>query len=520
MKKVRGKILWADDEIDHLRPHILFMEEKGYSITPVTNAEDALGLMHHSRFDLILLDEMMPGMDGLKALTEIKNIDPSVPVVMITKSEEENLMNEAIGGKIEDYLTKPVNPSQIFSSCKRILEKKSISRDKITRDYTAEFAEIRSLLDNALDADTWIQIHQRLSEREIELDRHTDLGLVQTLQDQRRECNLAFCKTVEEQYESWVNSKNRPVLSVDIVQKHIIPLLSQGDHVLLVIVDNLRLDQWLYLEPLLYDFFSVHLSHYFTILPSATPFSRNAIFAGLFPYEIQSKLPDLWKNHEDDESSLNRHEHSMLLAQLERYGLVLKPEPRYVKIMDAEEAKNTAKQASMFFSAPLSAMVFNFVDILAHKRSDVQILKEIVPDASAYRSLTRTWFEHSALFQILKLAAEAGVTVVLTSDHGSIQVNRGATVFGDRETSTNIRYKYGKSIRGDNKQVMEIKNPRRCGLPAQGINTNYLIAKEDYYFVYPTNYHKYLAMYRGSFQHGGISLEEMVLPLVTLKKRA
>jgi DNA-binding response OmpR family regulator len=520
MKRIRGKILWADDEIDHLRPHILFLEEKGYSVTPVTNAEDAIGLMKNDRFDLVLLDEMMPGMDGLKALSEIKTSDPSVPVVMITKSEEENLMNEAIGAQIEDYLTKPVNPSQIFSSIKRILEKNSISREKITRDYTTEFGSIRSQLDRPLDAEGWIDIHHRLCEREIELDRHPDLGLTQVLLDQRHECNRAFGRFVESSYESWVNAKDRPVMSMDLIRRNVVPLLTQGERVLFVVIDNLRLDQYLNIEPLLYDFFSVEQDHFFSILPTATPFSRNAIFAGLLPAEIQSQHPDLWKSREDDETSLNRHEHALLLSQLERLGLSVKPEPKYVKIMDPDEAKSVARQTDSYFASPLSVMVFNFVDILAHRRSDIPILKEIVPDASAYRSLTRTWFEHSALFHILKTAAESGVTVVLTSDHGSIQVNHGSTVYGDRETSTHIRYKYGKSIRGEAKEVMEIKNPRRCGLPSPGLNTNYLIAKEDHYFVYPTNYHKYLALYRGSFQHGGISLEEMVLPVATLKKRS
>jgi CheY-like chemotaxis protein len=520
MKRNRAKILWADDEIEHLRPHVLFLEERGYAVTPVANAEDAIGLVKKERFDLVLLDEMMPGMDGLKALSEIKILDPSVPVVMITKSEEENLMNEAIGAQIEDYLTKPVNPSQIFSSIKRILEKNRISRDKITRDYTSEFGAIRAQLDQSPDAEGWVDIHHRLCEREIELDRHPDLGLTQVLIDQRQECNRAFGRFVESRYESWVNAADRPVMSMDVIGRHVIPLVARGDRVLFVVIDNLRLDQYLFIEPLLYDWFSVEQSHYYSILPTATPFSRNAIFAGQLPAEIQSSQPDLWKSREDDETSLNRHEHALLLSQLERAGLSLKPEPRYVKIMDPDEAKSVARQVDAYFSTPLSVMVFNFVDILAHRRSDVPILKEIVPDAAAYRSLTRSWFEHSALFQILKAAAESNVTVVLTSDHGSIQVNHGSTVFGDRETSTNIRYKYGKSIRGEAKEVMEIRNPKRFGLPSQGLNTNYLIAKEDHYFVYPTNYHKYLALYRGSFQHGGISLEEMVLPVATLKKRS
>ncbi|HEX9935082.1 MAG TPA: PglZ domain-containing protein, partial [bacterium] len=273
------------------------------------------------------------------------------------------------------------------------------------------------------------------------------------------------------------------------------------------------------IEPLLYDFFTIETGTYFSILPTATPYSRNAIFAGLFPSEIQARYSDIWKSS-DDETSLNRHEQLLLAEQLKRYGVVLASPLRYIKIMDGEEAKNLLRQADAYFSTPFSAMVFNFVDILAHRRSDVPVLKEMVPDASAYRSLTRTWFEHSSLLQILRQASEAGVVVVLTSDHGSIQVHHGATVYGDRETSTNIRYKFGKSIRGENRQTFEIKNPRRYGLPSLGLSTNYLIAKEDHYFVYPTNYHKYLALYRGSFQHGGISLEEMVLPIATLKPRA
>jgi DNA-binding response OmpR family regulator len=519
MKKVRGKILWADDEIDMLRSHVLFLEERGYSVTPVTNAEDAISLVRRNRFDIVLLDEMMPGMDGLQSLSAIKETAPSLPVVMITKSEEENLMNEAIGGKIEEYLTKPVNPSQILSSCKRILEKRKISREKLTRDYTTEFGEISSLLYGPVSAEGWIDIHLKLCEREQELDRHPDLGLQQTLQDQRRECNQAFGRYIEENYSVWVRSKDRPMLSLDVIRNSVVPLLNDEKPVLFIVVDNLRLDQWLAIEPLLYDFFSIHRRHYFSILPTATPYSRNSLFAGYFPNEIETRFPDFWKNSEDDETSLNRYEHQLLVAQLERLGVRLKLEPKYVKLTDPDEARNTARNIASLFDSPLVTLVFNFVDILAHKRSGSDVLKEIVPDESAYRSLTRTWFEHSALFKILKTAAESGLKVVLTSDHGSIRTMRGATVFADKETSTNVRYKYGRAIKGDPKQSIVVSDPRKFGLPAKGINVNYLIAREDYYFVYPTNYHKYLALYRDSFQHGGVSLEEMVLPLVLLTER-
>jgi CheY-like chemotaxis protein len=521
VQKIRGKILWADDEIDMLRPHILFLEERGYEVTPVTNAEDALSLTRQERFDIILLDEMMPGMDGLQALRLLKETSPSIPVVMITKSEEENLMNEAIGGQIEEYLTKPVNPSQVFSSCMRILEKQKISGEKLTRDYTAEFSEIATLMDGPIPAEGWMNIHLKLCERELDLDGHPDLGLRQTLQDQRRECNGAFGRFVEENYAAWVRSRpeSRPVLLTDVIRRSVVPLLSGNRSVLFIVVDNLRLDQWLAIEPLLYPFFSVGRELVFSILPTATPYSRNSLFAGCFPVEIESLYPDFWQSGEDDESSRNRYEHQLLDAQLTRLGIKLKQDLRYVKIMDSEEAWNTAKHAQSMFNAPLTALVFNFVDLLAHKRSGSEILREIIPDESAYRSLTCTWFEHSALFQILRAAAESGVRVVLTSDHGSLRTMRGATVYADKETSTNVRYKVGRAIKGDPKQAISVKDPKKFGLPARGINANYLLAREDYYFVYPTNYHKYLALYRDSFQHGGVSLEEMVLPLVTLTER-
>ncbi|MCJ7812435.1 response regulator [bacterium] len=519
MKAVKCKILWADDEIDHLKSHILFLEERDYEVTSVTNAEDAISLIKKDRFDLVLLDEMMTGMDGLKALSIMKEINPSLPVIMISKSEEEDLMEEAIGGKIEEYLTKPVNPSQILSSCKRILEKKRITREKLTRDYTIEFGEISSVINGPVKPDDWIDIHVKLSERECDLDQHPDLGLSQTIQDQRRECNEAFGKYIEATYSEWVRGKERPLLSADLFKKSVVPFLKKGERVLFIIIDNFRLDQWLTIEPLVYDLFSVNRKYYYSVLPTATPYSRNSIFSGLFPNEIQKKYPELWKEGEDDEFSRNRYEIQLLLDQLRRSGIQLESEPKYLKVLDQDEAKSVVQNIKSYLSSPLTAMVFNFVDILAHRRSDSEILREIVPDESAYRSLTYTWFEHSSLFQILKSASVEKVKVVLTTDHGSIRTMHGSTVYADRETSTNLRYKYGRRIRGDNRQVIEVKDPKQFGLPVRGINTNYLIAKEDYFFVYPTNYHRYLALYRDSFQHGGVSLEEMILPIAILEER-
>ena len=520
MKQTKGKILWVDDEIDHLKSHILFLEGKGYSVTPVSNAEDAIDCVRKASFDMVLLDEMMPGKDGLHALREIKQIDPSLPVVMVTKSEEEDLMEQAIGGDIEDYLTKPVNPSQILSSCKRILEKRRISRDKITRDYTAEFAEISSLLGSDMTPETWADVHLRLSEREIELDDHPDLGLHQIIQDQRRECNQAFGRYVENEYLNWLTNKNeRPVMSMDVVSKYVLPAVKSGKQVLFLVIDNLRLDQWLVIESLLYDYFSIQRDYYYSILPTATPYSRNSLFAGLLPAEIEKKYPEYWIKQEADESSRNRYEQQLLTLQLEREGITFDSGIKYAKIMDVDEAKAIEGQKDVYLSSPLSALVYNFVDIIAHRRSDSEILREIIPDEGAFRSLTKTWFERSFLFEILKAASKTDIKVIITSDHGSIRCMRGSTVHADKETSTNVRYKYGRSIRGESKQAFEIKDPQKFGLPESGLNINFLIAKEDYYFVYPTNYHKYLALYRDSFQHGGISMEEMILPVITLERK-
>jgi len=520
MKKAKGRILWVDDEVEHLKPHILFLEDRGYSVTSVTNAEDAISLIRSNPYDLVLLDEMMPGMDGLEALPVIKSLRPALPMILVTKSEEENLMEEAIGVQIEDYLTKPVNPSQIFSTCKRILERQRISQEKVAREYTSEFGEISALLAQDMTPEMWVDIHLKLSERDLDLDAHPELGLRQTLHDQKRECNQAFGRYIGSHYSRWLAGESRPTLSVDLIPKYVLPLLQGGHHVLFIIIDNLRLDQWLILESMLYDWFLIQRDYYFSILPTATPYSRNAIFSGLFPIDIEADYSDLWKQGEDDEHSRNRFEHPLLMDQLKRLGIPLKPESKYVKLMDSEDARQVIKNIDSYLNTPLSAMVFNFVDIMAHRRSDSQILREIVPDESAFRSLTRTWFEHSALFQILKASSQAGIKVVLTSDHGSIRCMRGSTVHADRETSTNVRYKYGRAIRGEAKHCLEIKNPHEFKLPARGINTNYLIALEDYYFVYPTNYHKYISLYRDSFQHGGVSLEEMILAVVILDPKS
>ncbi|MCH9006407.1 response regulator [candidate division KSB1 bacterium] len=517
----KGKILWVDDEIELLRSHIIFLEERGYEVTPVTNADDAIALIDREHFDMILLDEMMHGKDGITALGEIKEKHPSLPVVMVTKSEEEALMEDAIGSKIDDYLTKPVNPSQILLTCKKILETREITGARISRDYITEFNQISQKLTGPLGWRDWVGIHTSLCEWEVETDQHSELGLKQTLGDQTRECNVQFAKFIESNYPAWLNgTKEAPTFSTDIISKYVAPHLKQQRNVVFLVLDNLRLDQLLTIEPLLYPYFKIKKDYYYSILPTATPFSRNAIFSGLFPSEMEERYPDLWKQGDDDERSLNRYEHQFLDYQIADLGIEIKPASKYVKVLDVREASNVARKISTLSSVPLLAIVVNFVDILAHSRSDSEVLREITPDEAAYRSLTKSWFEHSYIFQVLKELSNRDNIVVITTDHGSIRGMRGAKVIGDRNTSTNLRYKFGKSLKVDPKHAIIIRDPATYKLPSRGINSNYLIAKEDYYFVYPTNYNYYLNHYRDSLQHGGVSLQEMILPVVTLESKA
>ncbi len=520
MAQTKGKILWVDDEIEMLRSHVMFLQERGYAVTPVTNADDALALIAKEPFDMVLLDEMMPGKDGLTALNEIKEANPALPVVMVTKNEEEALMEDAIGRKIDDYLTKPVNPSQILLTCKKILESTKITGARISRDYISEFNQIAQRLLQDLTWSDWVKIYSTLCEWELETDRYRELGLKQMLHEQWRDCNAEFGRYIDRHYPKWINGREpAPTLSTDLVRDYVVPQLEAGRNTVFVVIDNLRLDQWLTLEPLLFPYYKIKRDIYCAILPTATPYSRNAIFSGLFPGEIAETVPQYWIEVGDDDLSRNRFEHQLLDQQLAKLGIELRPASKYVKILDINEARSVASKIATYSNIPLLAIVVNFVDILAHSRSDSEVLREMTPDEAAYRSLTRSWFEHSYVFQIMTELAQRNCTLVLTTDHGSIRGMRGARVIGDRETSTNLRYKVGRSLKVDPKHAIIVKDPKTYKLPALGINSNYLLAKEDYYFVYPTNYNYYLNHFRDSFQHGGVSMEEMILPVVTLEPK-
>ncbi len=519
---MKNKILWVDDEIELLRSHIIFLTEKGYDVDTSANGYDAIDKIQDAHYDLIFLDEMMPGMGGLETLSKIKEIDPNVPVVMVTKSEEESLMNDAIGSKIADYLIKPVLPSQVLLVCKKLLESKKISGEHVAKDYLQAFNEIsRKLMDN-LDYKEWIDLYLELVNWDLELDSHPETGLRQMLNEQRKESNKEFSKFVERNYLDWLEGEeNSPVLSPQIMSNYVFDEIKNAKGpVFFFVLDCLRMDQWFVIEKNLLEYFNITKDYYYSIIPTATPYSRNALFSGLYPSEIEKQYPELWKTGKDDEHSQNKYEKELLQYLLERNRIKLRTDLKYMKIIDPAVGRAFEQNIVSHKNTHFMAVVVNFLDMLVHGRSDSDILKEIAPDEAAYRSLTNSWFLHSSLFGTLKKIAEMkNAKIIITTDHGSIRVHRGAKVLGDREASKNLRFKYGRNLKVDDKHAVFIRKPLQYKLPERGVTINYIIAKEDYYFVYPTDYHKYLSYYKDTFQHGGISMEEMILPVIKMESK-
>ncbi|MBI5168308.1 MAG: response regulator [Candidatus Eisenbacteria bacterium] len=524
--ETQRRILWADDEIDLLKPHIKFLEQKGYFVRAVPNGEDALAALEAERFDVLLIDEMMPGLGGLETLAQLKARDLTLPVVLITKSEEETLMEEAIGKRITDYLIKPVNPSQVFLACKRVFDSQKLQDSQRARDYVGEMQRWQMLDTRRLDWDGWVQLAVDVARWDVGLDGAPEAGLQQAHGDFRKSLNIDFARLIEERYPGWVQrahkglTDGRPNLSSDVVRHAVVPHLKAGTRVVFIVIDCMRLDQWFTLEPLLEEWFEIQRDYYLSILPTATPYSRNSIFAGLLPADLHKKHPDLWQENSGDERTRNRYERQLLDFQLERLGAMPATSPKYLKIYEVEEAHNTRRQIGSFSGVPLTSMVFNFLDILAHGRSESEILQELAPDEAAFRAVMKAWFTHSPLYEIFQALGTQDCTVVVTTDHGSVLGKRAALVYGNRDTSTNLRYKYGINLNTDSKQAIIVRKPMDYLLPDDGVNKNYVLAREDYYFVYPTKFHEYERQYRGSFQHGGVSVEEMILPLMTLRPRA
>ena len=510
------KILWTDDEIDMLKPHILFLEEKGYSVVTASNGDEAVKLVGQENFDLILLDENMPGLSGLETLDQIKSINPGTPVVMITKSEEEDIMDQAIGAKISDYLIKPVKPNQILLSIKKNIDTKRLITRRTTSVYQAEFAQIQMLINTAKEFSDWVEIFRKLTYWDLELETSSDAGLEEVLNMQKTDANAGFARFIKTHYLNWFSGKNEdtPLLSTGVIAQKVIPLLKDGGKVCLVVVDNLRLDQWKTLQPMVEEYFTVESDEvYCSILPTATQYARNALFAGLMPLEIEKLHPTLWVDEEEEEGK-NLKEHELLESQLQRAGLQLKV--RYDKINNSRTGKKLVEDAANLMNYDLSAVIFNFVDILSHARTELDMIRELAYDEPAYRSLTRSWFEHSHLFDFLKELAGKQIKIILTTDHGTIRVQNPVRVIGDRKTSTNLRYKQGKNLNYNPAEVFEVRTPEMIHLPKSHISSSYVFATSDDFLVYPNNYNQMVNYYRNTFQHGGVSMEEMIIPLVVL----
>lgn len=512
------KILWADDEIDLLRPHIIYLEEKGYNLTPVKSGDEALDSLDKNRFDLIFLDENMPGLSGLDTLNSIKAKYPNIPVIMITKSEEESIMEEAIGSKISDYLIKPVNPNQILLSIKKNIETNRLVEEKVTRDYQNEFRNISLSLTSSLDKDSWLEIYKRLVYWELELERSGDENIEQILAVQKSEANSLFFRFIKKNYIQWMKGNDAPIFSHNLLQKKVAPHLNNDSSTYMIVIDNLRYDQWKMIEPLLLeDFIKEEEDMYYSILPTATQYSRNAIFAGLLPSEIERKFPKKWKNDED-EGGKNMFEEDFLRNHMNRLGYQ-DPKISYTKITNIDFGRKAIHQIPNMKNNLLNVIVYNFVDMLSHARTDMKVIKELAEDDSAYRSITYTWFEHSALRDIMKRIASQGGKIIVTTDHGTINVKKPSRVIGDRSVNTNLRYKQGKNLNYRDSDVFAVNKPEELYLPKQNISTKYIFAKEDAYFVYQNNYNKFVNYYKNTFQHGGISLEEMLIPVITLSPK-
>ena len=507
------KILWADDEIDLLKPHIMFLNNKGYHVDTVNNGSDAIEKCEALSYDIIFLDENMPGISGLETLTEIKQIRPHVPVVMITKSEEEAIMEEAIGGNISDYLIKPVNPNQILLSLKKNLDQSKLVAEKTNADYQQEFRQIGMQLTDNLNADEWIAIFQKLVYWDIQLQNSGDEGMLDVLDMQQKEANQQFGKFIEDNYTNWLNCvEESPQLLHTLFKNKVAPLLDEP--LFLIVIDNLRYDQWRILRPAINNYFSIEEEDVvFSILPTATQYARNAFFAGLLPSEIAKKYPNYWKG-EEDEGGKNNFEKELLQEQLKRLGKDIKL--GYNKITNLEAGKKLNDQFNQLLNNDLNVIVYNFVDMLSHARTDMKVIRELADDEAAYRSLTESWFEHSPLQQIIKKIAEKGINTIITTDHGTVKVNEAVKIVGPKSTNTNLRYKTEKNLNYDEKKVFQVKNPEDAFLPKSNLSSEFVFCKNNSFFVYPNNFNHFLNHYKDTFQHGGISLEEMLIPFVRL----
>lgn len=515
-----AKILWVDDEMESLQSQKLFLENKGYEVHTLTNGYDALDFVKENIIDVVLLDETMPGITGLETLSKIKEINQQLPVVLITKNETENLMDDAIGSQISDYLIKPVNPNQVLLSLKKIIDNRRLVAEKTTSAYQQEFRNLFMALNSNPNYNEWMDLYKKLVYWELEMEKSDSPEMREVFQTQKNEANTEFFKFISKNYASWVNPKNidAPIMSHTLLRYKVLPHLEKGKPLFVALIDNLRYDQWKSIQPIFSESFRIHEEEtFYSILPTATQYSRNAIFAGLMPLEIEKTFPSQWKN-DDEEGGKNLYEDEFLKAQLKRLG---KGDIKYsyTKVVNHQDGQKLVDNIHNLLQNDLNIIVYNFVDMLSHARTEMEVLKELASDESSYRSITTSWFEHSPLHQALKKIADKQLTLIVATDHGSVRVKTPCKVVGDKQTTTNLRYKHGRNLNYEPKEVLAYRDPKEVGLPVPNVNSSFIFAREDGYLCYPNNYSYYSNYYKNTFQHGGVSIEEMIIPVVRMTNK-
>lgn len=515
-----AKILWVDDEIESLQSQIMFLQNKGYEVNSMTNGFDALDYIKDNLVDVVLLDETMPGITGLETLAKMKEINQSIPIVLITKNETENLMDDAIGSQISDYLIKPVNPNQVLLSLKKIIDNKRLVAERTTSAYQQQFRNLFMALNSNPDYNEWMEIYKKLVYWELEMEKSDSPEMREVLQAQKSEANTEFFKFISRNYAKWLNPKSSeaPVMSHNLFQFKVLPHVEKGIPTFFVLLDNLRFDQWKAIQPIFAESFRIlEEDTFYSILPTATQYARNAIFSGLLPMEIEKQFPQLWKNDEE-EGGKNMHEDEFFKAQLKR----LKKEGlkySYTKILNNQAGQDLVNNMHNLLNNDINVIVYNFVDMLSHARTEMEVLKELAGDEISYRSVTRSWFEHSPLHQALKKVADKKINLILATDHGSVRVKTPSKVIGDKQTTTNLRYKHGRNLNYDPKDVLAFRDPKEAGLPVPSVNSSFIFGKEDHFLCYPNNYNYYVNYYKNTFQHGGVSLEEMIVPIIKMTSK-